>query len=195
MEVFLIRHGEHHPPEPGLTETGQFQARCLGERLQSSGIDHIYTSPLERTLQTSAILRDYLPVGLDIWPELREIEMGDCENPGWDFVRANNPTFIAAFDAHTWDIPYPNGESGQDVWARAWPRLLEIANSGWSRAAVVTHGGVIRVLVCGILGLPQQHRFKLGSPPVNCGLTVLKTEPETGQFKLHVFNDYAHIHA
>lgn len=50
--------------------------------------------------------------------ELREIDMGECEN-GWDEIRDKFPEFVEAFLKHEIDVPYPNGECGKDVWERS----------------------------------------------------------------------------
>lgn len=59
------------------------------------------------------------------------------------------------------------------------------------RAALVCHGGTIRCIVCGLMGLPQQKRFLLGDPLGNCSVTVVTAKD--GQVRLHTFNDCAHL--
>ncbi len=52
MLLYIIRHGE--PGHDGaLTELGQKQALCVGERMQKANIDRIFTSPLLRAVQTA----------------------------------------------------------------------------------------------------------------------------------------------
>ena len=65
-----------------------------------------------------------------------------------------------------------------------------ILASGAERVAIVCHGGTIRVMICGLLGLPMQKRFYIGNPPVNCAITILQQANE--EWFLHVFNDYSH---
>jgi phosphohistidine phosphatase len=62
MRLVIVRHAEAAPGTPDelrtLTETGVEQARQLGERLRSQGIepDIVLTSPLLRARQTGAAL-------------------------------------------------------------------------------------------------------------------------------------------
>lgn len=67
--VYLIRHampeqpysGRYDlPPGPSLSETGRQQAGRLGQFLQNKGITHLYHSPLQRTVETAAVVADYL---------------------------------------------------------------------------------------------------------------------------------------
>jgi broad specificity phosphatase PhoE len=195
MNIYLIRHGQQALPQPQLSETGVWQAHRLGQRLKKSGIQRIYSSHLERALQTAQILNQYLDVELLIRPDLREIEMGDCGEKGWEALRQEYPEFARAWDAHHSDLAYPNGEAGSDVWRRVKPILDEIAASDLEQVALVAHGGVIRTIVCGVLGVGFEHRFKLGldHPPANCSITLLQHDPASKEIYLNGFNDQAHL--
>lgn len=63
--VYLIRHTTpdwsrkdlvyHLPPGPPLTDQGLAEAHALGKYLMRFGVARLYTSPLERSLQTAKI--------------------------------------------------------------------------------------------------------------------------------------------
>jgi broad specificity phosphatase PhoE len=67
--VYLIRHampqqpynGRYDlPPGPALSDHGRQQADQLGQFLQDKAIDRIYHSPLLRTIETAAIVAQYV---------------------------------------------------------------------------------------------------------------------------------------
>jgi phosphohistidine phosphatase len=71
MKVVLVRHAEAAPGDPDelrtLTPTGHEQARLLGERLRSGGLEPnaVLTSPLLRARQTAAGLGFGEPEAVD----------------------------------------------------------------------------------------------------------------------------------
>ena len=69
--------------------------------------------------------------------------------PSWDSF----PDYFAERKLHKDDLRYPGGECGQDVWNQCNVSLIDIVRSNASCIAVVTHGGTIRVTICGILGI------------------------------------------
>ncbi|MGW0808458.1 histidine phosphatase family protein [Nonomuraea sp. NPDC002799] len=79
--VHLLRHGEVHNPAgllygrlPGyhLSETGQLMAETVAKAVGGRDIVALFSSPMERALETAAPLADKL--GLDIVQDVRLIE-------------------------------------------------------------------------------------------------------------------------
>src|SRR4051794_24297093 len=73
MDLLLIRHGlpvrleGHLPADPGLAPAGTTQAGRVADWLADEGIAAIYSSPMQRAVQTAAPLaeRTGLPVVVD----------------------------------------------------------------------------------------------------------------------------------
>lgn len=199
MNIYLIRHGQKSEDEKnhellGLNKEGNKQAVLVGKRLGNYDIEKIYTSNMVRAIETAEEINKYTNVEIETVPELRKIRMGACDKEGWTFLEKNYPEFIEEFNKHESDICYPpDGECGEDVWKRAIKVINEIVKSGLDSVVVVTHGGVIRALICGILGLNQSRRFYLGAPPENCSISLLKYDSNKNEFYVHSFNDYAHL--
>ena len=101
------------------------------------------------------------------------------------------PDYFNEWKKHEEDLPYPDGESGGDVWARCRAPLEKIIDESPERAAVVCHGGTIRCIICGLLGIPQQKRFLLGDPIENCSISVIRVD--CGRAVLHTVNEHSHI--
>jgi broad specificity phosphatase PhoE len=80
MDVYYVRHGEstgntgeHHGPDPSLTDAGLAQAACAAEALKDAGVSKLYCSPLLRNLQTARAISDALGIAPHVMPELCEI--------------------------------------------------------------------------------------------------------------------------
>jgi probable phosphoglycerate mutase len=198
MDLYLIRHGNNPTPgaaglDPDLNEIGVAQAHRLGARLTGEGIERIYASNLRRALHTAQIVQVYVPVPLDVRPALREIDMGRLRRQTWAEIEADLPGYHAEWSRHAADLPYPEGECGADVLARALPVVDEILASGVQRAALVVHGGVIRSLLCAFLGLGQEQRFQFGAPLENTSVSIVRWDEKKARYFLHTFNDSTHL--
>jgi broad specificity phosphatase PhoE len=84
--VYLIRHAmpqqPYHgrydlPPGPALSAVGREQADRLGRFLPDKGIERLYHSPLQRALETAAILSDYAKVPSQEQAALAEWRQGE----------------------------------------------------------------------------------------------------------------------
>ena len=162
MNIYLIRHGQKQDDSKShegleLTEEGFKQANLLGKRLNKYNIQRIYSSDMVRAIQTSEEINKYLNVDIILNHELRDIDMGEYVKKDWEYIKNNFPDFAKKFSGHLSDVAYPNGECGEDVWKRSKSVINEIINSGLENVAVVTHGGMIRVLISGFLGLHQSN--------------------------------------
>ena len=64
MELILIRHGlplrvkteDGTPADPPLSDIGHEQAQRMANWLEDEHIDHLYSSPMQRAVQTAAPL-------------------------------------------------------------------------------------------------------------------------------------------
>lgn len=206
--IYFVRHGEtinnvakrnvpstynyeKNCPDPSLNETGIVQANLLGKRLQCCNINVIYSSDLLRTLQTTEIINEYLNKKVILRSDLREIDMGELHLRTFEELKDEFPYFYNNFNKHNVDMPYPNGESGSDVKKRVTKIIKEIVNLNMESTLVVTHGGVIRVLLSVFLGLPLENRFKFELN--NCGITAVQYDAIKGYFKVICVNDSSHL--
>ncbi|MBU3157350.1 histidine phosphatase family protein [Clostridium estertheticum] len=200
MNIYFIRHGQKQDDSKNcatmeLTKIGFEQANLLGKRLKIYNIERIYSSDMVRAIQTSETINKYLKVDLIVNHELREIDMGEYNDKGLKFIQDNYPNFFKEFSKHTSDLPYPKGECGEDVWKRTQIIVNEIINCGLKNVAVVLHGGIIGVLICGFLGIGQHKRFFLGEPLENCSISIIKYDNKANNYYLQSFNDHSHLEA
>jgi broad specificity phosphatase PhoE len=74
MRLYIIRHAEPDYPRDALTALGHVQAQALARRLAGIGVDRVYSSPMNRALETARYTAERL--GLDVQVEnwTRELE-------------------------------------------------------------------------------------------------------------------------
>lgn len=87
--VYLVRHATpdwsrtdliyYLPPGPPLTEQGRMEAQALGDFLSRLEIARVYSSPLERCLQTARIAAGVARKPWQVAPGLAEWRPGETE--------------------------------------------------------------------------------------------------------------------
>jgi alpha-ribazole phosphatase/probable phosphoglycerate mutase len=163
--VHLLRHGEVERMGARIVR-GQIDAPLSafgveqGERLvdwfeaRVGRLDALWSSDLSRCARLAANLGARLGVAPVLDQRLREQSMGAWEGRGWDEVSAAEPAAVGAYWSDYWNARPSGGESLREVQARAldaWRDL--IARHAGGRVALVAHIGVIRGLLCALLGV------------------------------------------
>ncbi len=202
--LYFVRHGETdynrddvmqgRGVDMPLNATGRAQAEALAGRLAGVPFDIVFTSPLRRATETTAVLAaPHAPIGVHTLPDLEEMSWGVYEGtgPSPERRRALRSLKTAWRDGDGFDTPIEGGESILDVQARvlrAMRRIVE--HAAGQTALVVTHGRYLRVLLASILhghGLHRMHEMHHS----NTGLyRVVSTD---GVFRADVRNSTAHL--
>jgi broad specificity phosphatase PhoE len=195
--LLLARHGqtEWHAEnryagssDVALTATGVLQAEALGRWAVRERPDAVYASDLSRAVLTAAPAAAALGLETRIDPRLREVDFGAGEGMTTLEMDLVFSAELAAFRARPASVPLPLGERGLDAVDRAWPALEEIASSGAdsSRALVVMHSTLMRLILCRALGIdPDCYRTVF--PAVrNVAITSLTLGPDGAA--LHAYN-------
>lgn len=204
MKLYLIRHGRQDSTlcnvDVTLAEEGREQARLLGQRLQAYPIDAIYSSNLLRARETAEIIgaelkksRPDLAWKVQVREGIREIEYGELQGIENKEVKIKYRSFFEERDRLEADLPFPGGECGQEVYARTKAVIDEIVQSKEEHVVLVMHGGTIRSILCGLLGLGQQKKLLFAKDLENCSITELLYDRGKQRFYLERLNDYAHL--
>lgn len=200
MKILLARHGETRWNAEGryqgqmdipLSDTGEAQARALGERLAGVSIARAVASPLVRAALTAQLaLKERAPMlGFD--PGLQEIAHGAWEGLLASEIRQRDPQLLDAWREHPETVQMPGGESLKEVLDRAWP-AFERAGAGLGdddTLLVVAHDAVNRVLLCRILGLPLARLWSFRQAPTTINLLE---GPGIDQLEVVRLNDCNH---
>jgi alpha-ribazole phosphatase len=168
---WLIRHGAlveearnrcYGALDFALSETGRAQVTRAAEYLAGEPLTAIYTSSLSRAVESARIIAEPSSTPIHIAPDLREMNFGDLEGLTYDEIATRYPDIYRQWmDAPT-KVVFPNGESFREMRARVLQAFAAIqAESEGKTVALVTHGGVIRILIAWALQLPDSSLFRL----------------------------------
>ncbi len=124
---------------------------------------------------------------------VNEIEFGELTGLSDREIDTRYGAFMEQRRALLADLAFPGGECGADVFARAYPFLLKVAESGREHAVIVTHGGTIRALLAGVLHMEQRYRLTLTKTLENTSVTILEYNRQRNWFTVETVNDYAHL--
>lgn len=196
MRLFLIRHGRQSSPlcnvDVELSEEGVQQATLLAARLSGLIPDRIYTSGLLRAKQTAGIIFGKNAEVL-VREELNEISFGDLTGRPDAENKTVYKDYFAAKRRKEENLRIPGGESPEEVYTRAAGIVAEAVSSGAETVVFVTHGGVIRALVAGLLGLGAGQMLRIADGLEHTSLTELHYSNEADCFSLERLNDCAHL--
>jgi len=162
-EIILIRHGETEwnsqqrmqgHSNSDLSSLGQAQIQALGQWMKNVPFDHIYSSDSLRAKQTAEAITQFSGHELKIDLRLREKNLGVFEGLTSEEARERHPEVFRLFKTAGSKYVIDEGESTQQLQDRA----LEIVNEirikhPEERVLLVTHGGLIRVVMKHSLGL------------------------------------------
>lgn len=175
-----------------LTEAGHDQARLLAARLASELAGRpvsLYSSDLQRAMQTAWHLGEALGAEITLDPRLREHNNGAAANLTIHQAAARYPD--------TWDIAVPldtrayeGAETPREFYDRVGAFIDEIEHDGRVPIAV-THGGTMVCLVARWLRLSAETLNPIGFSAHTTSITVL-SEDKNGR-RLERLNDTAHL--
>lgn len=182
MRIILARHGETPWNAAGryqgqidipLSETGELQARKLGERLRDVPITRALSSPLSRARRTAELaLGEQRESLLQIDERLQEIAHGEWEGLLADEIAARDPATFKAWRDAPQTVQMPGGESIDQVLERAWQGFAAASDGlgDGDTLLLVAHDAVNRVLLCKVLGLGLDRLWAFRQAPTTLNL-------------------------
>ncbi|MFC1898735.1 histidine phosphatase family protein [Chloroflexota bacterium] len=199
--LLLIRHGETKGnsterfwgrTDVELSSSGIHQVKKLRDHLALENISMIYSSNLCRALRTAEIIASRHEVSIVSCRELQEINFGSAEGLTYTEISGKYPDLASSWFSRDLDFQFPDGESVTDLNNRVirFPDRLK-EHTEKETIAVTAHSGVLRLLICNLLGVEPHHwrqiRLDLAS------LSIIETYPETAI--LSSLNDISHLKA
>jgi probable phosphoglycerate mutase len=162
-EIILIRHGETEwnsqlrmqgHSNSALSAVGRGQIQSLGEWMKNVPFDHIYSSDSLRARQTAEAITQYSGDTLQFDQRIREKNLGVFEGLTSIEASEQHPEIYRLFKTGGTNYVIDEGESTQQVLDRALEFIEEIRLRHLEqRVVMVSHGGVVRVLMKHTLGL------------------------------------------
>lgn len=136
-----------------LNERGRQQAQALAGRLAGVDIHAIYSSPLERAIETARPLAASSDLAIYSSEDLLEIDFGEWTNRSFADL-ADDPCF-QRFNAFRSTASAPGGESMLNAQLRMVAGLDAIRRRHpQATVAVVSHGDMIKAAVAHYAGIP-----------------------------------------
>jgi probable phosphomutase (TIGR03848 family) len=194
--ILLIRHGQNDwvnkrrlagwTPGVHLNEEGRSQAEQLSERLSSLPLKAIYSSPLERCIETAAFLAH--PHGLEVveLDDIGEVHYGDWQGKKIKKLAKKKRKWYAVqhFPSR---FRFPGGESLTEVQKRA-VTAIERLNLLHEKelVAVVSHADVIKLILAHYLGMHIDLFQRIVVSPASVSSLMLS---ESGPVRVLRIND------
>jgi broad specificity phosphatase PhoE len=165
--VLFIRHAEtemagrfcgHSDPE--LNAQGRMQLTWLTDQLSTEPIDTVYSSDLRRASATAHAIAAVREIPQVVRPALREIDFGQWEGLSWEQIEQMDPDYARTWIVRYPHLPAPSGETFHAFEARVLSEVNHLLEGKHGPIAVVTHGGVLRVVLRHFCGCSDEEAWQ-----------------------------------
>jgi len=168
--LILLRHGEPDQTvhgrcygrlDPGLSERGRKQMRQAWRLLINQPAAAIFSSPSRRAVESADLRAVDIPAAA-IDDRLREIDFGAFEGLTYREISARYPRQYDEWMTQPTNVAFPDGESFTTMSARVRTAFEQIRRLHSAKTvAIVSHGGVNRIVLAAALDLDARHIFRL----------------------------------
>ena len=168
---YLARHGQSEwnnqrrvtgQLDPGLSPKGEQQSDAIAHCLRDEDLSAIYTSALQRTIDTAQPTAMAKKLPMACLPALNEINAGVLQGRYRDERDPEAQAMWAQWQADLWRYRVPGAESFNDLTQRVNQALQDILQRQRGHATlIVGHRGTNRVLLGTLMGWPQERWLEL----------------------------------
>ncbi len=198
--VILVRHGQNSMvgkrlagwlPDVHLNEAGHAQAAALAQRLaaQKGKVHALYSSPLDRTMETAHYLAEVLALEIQPLEGIGEVRYGEWEGQSIEeLAKLEAWKVVQGFPSA---MRFPGGERLRDAQMRAVAAVEQAADAleeGQS-VIIVSHADLIKMVAAHYAGLHLDLFQRLIISPTS--LTIIGLDPLVP--RLICLNDCAHV--
>tara|TARA_Y100000590_G_scaffold139562_1_gene159831 strand:- start:49 stop:666 length:618 start_codon:yes stop_codon:yes gene_type:complete len=185
--IILLRHGQAEnnikrilagrTPGINLTDEGKKQAEQAGQMLKSLNISTIYSSPIERAMQTAEIVGNHCGVTPVSDDRLIELDMGKFTMVPYEEIFKNYGNVFLKFYEGSLEISHNGVETFGEVQRRIFDMVDFIKNNHKDENVVlVTHMDPIKAVIGKVLSLKPEVLFSLII--ANASLNVIKYDDQ-----------------
>jgi broad specificity phosphatase PhoE len=197
MTIYILRHAHkklgdtynprlRHQDEP-ISEMGRANSLKLWPYLCDKQFSAIYISSYQRTGQTIEFVAEQSGLTPFVDERLNEIDNGLIEGMTDAAIQERYPEVWRGFRQRSADFRFPGGETGEEACRRIADFLEEKRKThADENIVIVSHEGLIRLLVCHILGLPVYVRWNFQVD--FCGIMEISYQADFRTWKLLRFN-------
>jgi broad specificity phosphatase PhoE len=200
IKILLTRHGHVEGIKPErfrgrqpleLTAQGRAEAAAVAQRIANAWQPSaIYTSPMGRSVATATAIAKTCGVTAKTCEDLNDIDYGAWTFKTFEEAKKQNPDLFAAWFATPQVVRFPNGESMQDLVARAANALrMVLARHADQTVVLVGHDSVNRALLLGLLDQPLSAYWRLAQDP--CCLNEI--DIDAGKIFVRRVNETRHL--
>jgi probable phosphoglycerate mutase len=152
--LLLVRHAAHalvgkalvgRAPGVALSPEGVGQAERLRDRLAGRTITRVLSSPIQRALETAAIVAAPHGVSIEQADELTEIDCGAWTGSSFDHLAGDQRWHV--WNSERAGASMPGGESMEAVQARTSGLIDRLAQADTGPVMLVSHSDVIKAVV------------------------------------------------
>jgi probable phosphoglycerate mutase len=197
MTWYIIRHAEKEPgdfynphlrhQDQPISLKGRQDAQKLCSFFAEKQISAIYVSSYQRTRQTIEEVAGRLELAPLVDPRLNEIDNGCIEGLNDQELYQEYPDIWTAYRERKFDFRFPGGETGIEAQQRIINFLIEkLPQHGAESIILVSHDGLIRLLMCYILNIPVFNRWNFHID--TCGIMEVIYQRDFNAWKLIRFN-------
>jgi len=191
--LYLIRHGENDfmrqrklagwLPGVHLNDRGHAQAEALVPLFQGVHLDALYSSPLERTMESAAPLARVHHMAVQRRAGLGETRFGRWE--GQSISRLRRLKLWSQMQATPSLVTFPDGESPRETQARVIGELEQILSRHSGAVACFSHADPIRLALAYFLGLPLDLFQRVSIEPASISTLLI----QDGRVRVQSIND------
>lgn len=199
--LIIVRHAEaagnyyrrfHGFYNSFITAKGYSQIDLLTKRLKDLDIDVVYSSDLDRTLETIKPTADCKNLPVHKMEGLREINGGLWEDVPWDELPEKYGSSYEDWLKRPHLLQMPEGESMQEFQQRLINSINEIVKENKGKNILIaTHGTALKALQCHFHGKPLEE-FNNIVWVDNASITIVDVN-EDGSYHFEVEGDNAHL--
>jgi len=149
-----------------LSERGIKQMKQVSKYIKNNSIYNklsaVYCSDLSRAVKSAEIIAEPHSINPIVIPSLRERNFGIWEGMSFDEIREKYPREFAAWAGNPLKFSPMEGENTLEVRERVINAFDEIMGKhNEEHIVIVAHGGVNRIILCHILGIPLENIFRI----------------------------------
>ncbi len=173
-EIYLIRHGLTESNKKKIYAGWSDESLCqegvsalveIGKKSKKFKIEKIFSSPIQRAVQTAEIINSFLNITIEIEENLKEMKMGPWEGLSEEEVANKFPKEWRIWNLEPSKLKLDGRETLKELQIRALKAVKKISNiSDCSRILAVTHVALIRVLIIYNNNLSMDNYRKIDVP-------------------------------